>query len=102
MIVILDVPQFREDLFDDIPLPSSYCAPYQGTSAILPKQRKFGQTLEGAMIPKREVQVEKKHPAEKVEEKRGIRGMMRKANGSSKAALEKVPLLGKSVFSKRA
>lgn len=50
------VPQFCEDLFDDIPLPSSSCYPYD-TSQHEPIQIKkviFGQALKGDMIPVRE------------------------------------------------
>jgi hypothetical protein len=50
------VPQFCEDLFDDIPLPSSSCYPYD-PSQHEPLQMKnviFGQTLKGDMIPVRE------------------------------------------------
>lgn len=55
----------------------------------------FGQSLVGDMIPKREVQMIKKSAAEKSVKKKGVRGLLNKANGSTKAALEKVPLLGK-------
>jgi hypothetical protein len=53
------VPQFCEDLFDDIPLPSSSCEPYDPLAAppIQMQQVIYGQTLNGDMIPQREVEV---------------------------------------------
>jgi hypothetical protein len=55
------VPRFSEDLYDDIPLPSSTCAPVDADSAapIRMEEVKFGQNLSGDMIPKREMQVAK-------------------------------------------
>lgn len=53
------VPQFCEDLFDDIPLPSSSCEPYIPSLAtpIEIKEIIYGQTLKGDMIPQREMEV---------------------------------------------
>jgi hypothetical protein len=50
------VPQFCEDLFDDIPLPSSSCFPYDPSEhkAIQIQKVIYGQTLKGDMIPARE------------------------------------------------
>jgi hypothetical protein len=60
----------------------------------------YGQSLTGDMIPKREVQVIKKPAVEKSEKKKGMMGLMNKASGSTKAAFEKVPLLGKRLGGK--
>ena len=53
------VPQFCEDLFDDIPLPSSSCEPYDPVKAVPMEMKRviYGQTLKGDMIPQREVEV---------------------------------------------
>jgi hypothetical protein len=53
------VPQFCEDLFDDIPLPSSSCYPYDPSisTPIEIKKVIYGQTLKGDMIPQRESEV---------------------------------------------
>lgn len=54
----LHVPRFCEDLYIDLPLPSSSCSPFDPDFAepIHVEQIKFGQTLIGDMIPKREIQ----------------------------------------------
>jgi hypothetical protein len=62
----------------------------------------YGQTLVGDMIPKREVQVVKRPAVDKSDKKKGMMGLMSKAGGSTKAAFEKVPLLGKRLGGKHA
>jgi hypothetical protein len=54
------------------------------------------------MIPKREVQVVKRPAVDKSDKKKGMMGLMSKAGGSTKAAFEKVPLLGKRLGGKHA
>ena len=53
------VPQFCEDLFDDIPLPSSSCISFDPLKSIpiQIKQTIYGQTLKGDMIPEREIEI---------------------------------------------
>lgn len=55
----LRVPSFTEQLFPDIPMPSSFAEPYSLDTCppIEIKERVYGQNLYGDMIPKREVQV---------------------------------------------
>ena len=55
------VPQFCEDLFDDIPTPSSSCYPYDPSlhQPIQFQKVVFGQALKGDMIPARESEVPK-------------------------------------------
>jgi len=54
---LLRVPRFCEDLFEDYPLPASYCSPIDPKKmAVTPKERKYGQLLKGDMIPMREIQ----------------------------------------------
>jgi len=56
----LRVPRFTEQLFPDIPMPSSFSEPYNSETAppVQIKERVYGQNLYGNMIPTREVQVE--------------------------------------------
>jgi hypothetical protein len=55
---MLRVPLFHEDLFFDIPLPSSSASPddISISSSIKFSERLYGQHLRGDMIPEREVQ----------------------------------------------
>lgn len=90
---LVRVPQFREDLYDDVPLPSSSCEPYFLSKKPVPiKQRKFGQQLVGDMIPQREVQCVTKVAETKPLSKRFLKGAGKSLGKSS----EKIPLLGKS------
>lgn len=56
----LRVPRFTEDLFPDIPLPSSFAVPTKPHEAppVNIIERVYGQNLYGDMIPRRELQVE--------------------------------------------
>ena len=90
------VPQFCEDLFDDVPLPSSSCYPYDTLQheAIQIKKVIFGQTLKGDMIPVRESEMapfSKARPSEaieKLETKKPISFL-----GQKKRVGESAPLL---------
>ena len=53
---LLRVPRFCEDLYEDYPLPSSYCNPVDRKTSIHVTQQKYGQRLFGDMIPQREIQ----------------------------------------------
>jgi len=61
---LLKVPMLRTDVVFDVPVPASSATPVvhsqgKGTVTSVPvKHRKFGQFLEGDMIPKREVELE--------------------------------------------
>ena len=90
---LVRVPQFREDLYDDIPLPSSSCEPFDGSKHSVPiKQRKFGQQLVGDMIPQREVQCVSKADDTGSSRKRSRRFLR---GGSKSKNSETAPLLGK-------
>lgn len=81
------VPHFCEDLYDDIPLPSSSCTPYTSKVPIRVEQVKFGQTLKGDMIPKREIEVvAAAETSAKADKKKRLRGVQ-------SAALKVIPLL---------
>lgn len=56
----LRVPRFNEDLFPDIPLPSSFAEPFnpEMNPPAEIKERVYGQNLYGDMIPQRAVQVD--------------------------------------------
>lgn len=56
----LRVPHFNEDLYSIVPLPESYAKPHDPSSAppIRVVDHKYGQHLEGDMIPKRDIQIE--------------------------------------------
>lgn len=58
----LRVPRFTEELFPDIPLPSSYAEPFDSDTSLHVeiKERVYGQSLYGEMIPKREVHVDRR------------------------------------------
>uniref|UniRef100_A0A7S3P546 C2 domain-containing protein n=1 Tax=Amphora coffeiformis TaxID=265554 RepID=A0A7S3P546_9STRA len=61
---LLRVPMLHTDIVFDVPTPASSAEPvFSAASAVPVKHRKFGQFLEGDMIPKREVelQAEKAH-----------------------------------------
>lgn len=56
------VPRFAEQLCPDMPLPSSFAEAFDPTTSppVKIKERVYGQYLEGDMIPKREISVDKK------------------------------------------
>ena len=89
---ILRVPRFCEDLYDDIPLPLSSCSPVDVDSfgPIRVEQVKFGQSLKGDMIPKREIQ------AASVKTTNSNSGLKRKNHFPflKNTAPDQVPLLG--------
>jgi lipid-binding SYLF domain-containing protein len=53
-------PRFSEELFPDVPLPSSFAEPYnpETNPPVQIKERVYGQNLYGDMIPQREVHVD--------------------------------------------
>ena len=53
---LLRVPRFCEDLYEDYPLPASYCRPVDSKISVPVTERKYGQRLFGDMIPQREIQ----------------------------------------------
>jgi hypothetical protein len=63
----LRVPRFNEDLFSVAPLPQSFAEPYSQSKAGVVRvvDRKYGQRLEGDMIPRRDIQVAKEGHARK-------------------------------------
>ena len=57
---LVKVPVLHEDLFFDIPSPDSSAMPFKEeyiTTPVPVKERKYGQILEGDMIPQRECQM---------------------------------------------
>lgn len=55
---LIRVPVLHENFFFDVPLPDSSATPYRGKEGpIEVAEVKYGQTLEGDMIPKRELQM---------------------------------------------
>ena len=90
---LLRVPRFSEDLYADFPLPSSYCFPTEGVFTVIPKFRKYGQALEGDMIPMREVQAASV-PQKEETRKRGKNKRTTKAAMDEDTPDEKAPLLG--------
>jgi hypothetical protein len=92
------VPQFCEDLFDDIPLPSSSCEPYIPSLAatIEIKEVIYGQTLRGDMIPQREMEVASRQvPGTETNESRKARSLF--GWTKKKRVGEETPLLSKEL-----
>lgn len=90
---LVSVPRFSEDLYADFPLPSSSCAPTEGVFSVVPKLRKYGQALEGDMIPMREVQAAAV-PQKKQSRKRKKKGTVKSTTEDDDVPDEKAPLLG--------
>ena len=53
---LLRIPRVSVNLYSDIPLPQSRAEPRMTTEPIQVVERKFGQALEGDMIPVRDIQ----------------------------------------------
>lgn len=68
----LRVPHFNEELFSVAPLPQSFARPYDASSAppIHIVDRKYGQRLEGDMIPMRDIQIVQKKQVKAVRKKK--------------------------------
>lgn len=63
---LIRVPVLHEDFYFDVPLPDSSATPYRGKKeAIEVAEVKHGQTLEGDMIPKRELQMAEQNARKK-------------------------------------
>lgn len=56
--LLISVPRFCEDLYQDIPLPDSFATPYDPARDGVPiiEKKLYGQNLYGDMIPKRDIQ----------------------------------------------
>jgi len=55
----MTIPRFSKEVYQDTPLPESFAKPYNKEEAppIEIAERRFGQHLEGDMIPKRQIQI---------------------------------------------
>ena len=70
----LRVPRFNEDLFSVAPLPESYAMPYDPSKAMSHHvvDRKYGQRLEGDMIPMRDIQIAAKKASVTKKQRRSL------------------------------
>ena len=91
---LLRVPRFCEDLYEDYPLPSSYCKPADFKISVPVTERKYGQRLTGDMIPQREIQSKTVTNAPKAQKKQFWRR-------KRKADSETTPLLQNSTEGKK-
>jgi hypothetical protein len=88
---MLRVPRFKEDLFPDYPLHTSTAIPVENQSMNDTRidQRKYGQNLQGDMIPMREIQVSAQNAQGKHEKRRKVLRFWKKPRQAS----ESTPLL---------
>lgn len=89
---LLRVPRFKEDYFKDTPLPESFAEPFDKLNAppIKIAERKYGQRLEGDMIPMRSIQEATLPPARPNRREHFRKGL---SKAFSKRGGEKTPLL---------
>lgn len=92
---LLRVPRFSEELYTDTPLPDSSATPYDAdhAEAIVVKDRKYGQHLDGDMIPMRDIQAAEARLSKSPSRSRKQRLKFWKKNKKGAGPDEHAPLL---------